>query len=233
MVPTSNLTPTPDIPCPKSPGDEQASSSVSETDEFFIRNTMKSDPRQGMELLYLRYYKPLCTHAIKFVRSRQVAEDMVSDLFYQFYTGQLYKKIHTSYRAYLFRAIRNKGYNYIRWELDRNATLPEDQLSYVPEYQQPDMITQYEELYQDVEKAIDQLPHQRRRIYLQFQFEGKPVKDIASELAISPRTVEVQIYRARQAVRQLIRDKWLIPCGLLLCGAAGLVANLIESFISL
>jgi RNA polymerase sigma factor (sigma-70 family) len=179
-------------------------------DELFIRNTMSQDPRQGMELLYLRYYQPLCTHAVKFVRSRQIAEDLVSDIFCQFYCKKIFQLITTSYRAYLFTTVRNQGYNYIKWELARNTPLEDGHILNMPECQQPDMITQYEDLYQDVENAINSLPYQRRGIYLQFHFEGKALKQIAQELDLSVRTVEVQVYRARQTIRKMIKDKWLL-----------------------
>ena len=181
-----------------------------DNDELFIQKTLETNPELGVELLYRRYYQPLCTHAIKFVGSRQVAEDMVSDLFYDFYTNRIYTTVTPSYASYLFKAIRNKGYNYFRWELGRNISMSDEHPASIPEYQQPDMITQYEELYKEVEKAINSLPHQRREIYLQFQFEGKPVKEIAKVLALSSRTIEAQIYRARIAIRQQIRDKWLM-----------------------
>ncbi len=195
---------------PKSrPGTDDSAAFSSDLDEVFIRKTLISNPEQGMELLYLRYYQPLCTHAVKFVRCRQAAEDIVSDIFYTFYTRRIFEKITDSYRAYLFRAVRNKGYNYLRWELDKNTGLEDDAGFNAPEYQQPDMITQYEELYQDVEKAIELLPYQRKSIYLQFQFEGKPVKEIAKELLLSTRTIETQIYRAKQTIRDYVRSRWL------------------------
>jgi RNA polymerase sigma factor (sigma-70 family) len=184
--------------------------SENQTDEFFIKKTFEVDPEQGVELLFLRYYQPLCTHAVKFVRCRQVAEDIVSETFYTFYTKRLFEQVTSSYRSYLFKAVRNRGYNYLRWELDKNAELEEDQSAHLPEYQQPDMITQYEELYHDLEKAIETLPLQRKSIYLQFQFEGKSVKEIAHALVVSTRTIETQIYRARNAVREHLKAKWLV-----------------------
>lgn len=181
-----------------------------EEDETFIRLTLAQDPAEGMELLFRRYYQPLCTHAVKFVGSRDAAEDLVSDIFYQFYSRQLYLTVATSYRAYLFQSVRNRGYNYLRWELNRKNSLEETADFASPESQQPDAVTQYEELYQDVERAINTLPIQRRKIYLLFQFDGRPAKEIAEEMGLSVRTVEVQIQRARQAIRQLVRDKWFL-----------------------
>jgi RNA polymerase sigma-70 factor (family 1) len=179
-------------------------------DEIFIRKAIEHNSEKGFELLYVRYYQRLCSHAVRFVTSRQVAEDIVSEVFFQFYNQKLYLEVTTSYRAYLYKAVRNRGYNFIRWELDRNIQIFEDHAGSLPEYQQPDMITQYEELYQDLEKAIETLPIQRRGIYIQFQFEGKSLKEIAGERNVSTRTVEVQIYRARQAIRKIIKSKWLL-----------------------
>lgn len=54
--------------------------------EMLIRLAFESDPRAGCELLYRHYYQALCSHAIRFVYSRSIAEDLVSDVLCQFYT---------------------------------------------------------------------------------------------------------------------------------------------------
>lgn len=179
-------------------------------DELFIRTALLDTPELGVELLYRRYYQPLCTHAVRFVGSRQVAEDLVSDVFYQFYSNEVFRQITTSYRAYLYKTVRNRAYNYLRWELSRKAPLDEFRETQASSVAQPDDITQYEELYQDVDGAIQSLPIQRRKIYLMHRFEGRKCQEIADELALSVRTVEVQVYRATQAIRQLLKDKWLL-----------------------
>lgn len=178
--------------------------------EFFIRATLMENHQLGTELLFNRYYAVLCKHAMRFVGSRQVAEDLVGDLFYRFYSERIFERVTTSYRAYLFRAVRNHGYNHLKWEAARNIPMTEDFDLSAAEGQQPDHITQYEELYQDLDKVIGDLPVQRRNIYMQFHFEGKSQKEIAAGLGISTRTVEVQIYRAQQTIRALLRNKWFI-----------------------
>lgn len=179
-------------------------------DELFLRATLLENHQLGTELLYNRYYQVLCNHASRFVGSREEAQDIVSDIFYQFYSRRIFERITTSYRAYLFRAVRNHGFNHLRWEASRKVPMDEKYDPLDVEGQQPDHITQYEELYQDLEKIIGDLPVQRRNIYMQFHFEGKSQKEIAEQLGISCRTVEVQIYRARQTVRSLIKRKWFI-----------------------
>ncbi|PWJ55940.1 RNA polymerase sigma-70 factor (ECF subfamily) [Dyadobacter jejuensis] len=179
-------------------------------DELFIRKSILENPQKGVELLFARYYQVLCTHAIKFVGSRAIAEDLVSELFLQFYANRTFEKIDTSYRAYLFKTVRNRGYNYLKWEAGKQISLQDDFEVLDSEHRQPDQITQYEELYQDYEKAVNSLPLSRRNIYLLFHTDGKSIKEIAAKLNISVRTVDTQIYRASQAIREIIRNKWFL-----------------------
>lgn len=184
-------------------------------DEFFIRKTLETDPRLGVELLFKRYYQPLCTHAVKFVGSREVAEDLVAELFYQFYSTDAFRNITSSYRLYLLKAVRNRAYNYLKWELRRNVDLDEAQHLASTDEAGPEGASQFEELYQDVEKAISTLPVECRRIFLLKRFEGKKAQEIADDLKLSVRTVETQLYRANQQIRALLKDKWPLVFALL------------------
>jgi RNA polymerase sigma-70 factor (family 1) len=178
-------------------------------DEVFIRKTMDSHPILGVELLYRRYFQPLCSHAVRYVGARAVAEDLVSEVFCQFYSGQVFQTISTSYRVYLYRTVRNRAFNYLKRELRRAESLEVAREVSLPEEQQPDTISQYEELYQDVDRAINTLPVERRRIFILRRFEGKRYQEIAAELGLSVKTVEVQIYRANRQILALLRAKWL------------------------
>jgi RNA polymerase sigma-70 factor (family 1) len=178
--------------------------------EVFIRQAFKTDPRQGCELLFQHYYQPLCNHAVRLLYSKAIAEDLVSEIFYQFYRQGTYQHITSSYRAYLYKAVRNSVINYVRWEANRSADL-----AACTDYpglacQQPDAITEYEELYQQVEAAINSLPPQRRKVYLLHRFEHKKYAEIAAELQLSVRTVEVQIRKASHFLKELLRSHWLL-----------------------
>ncbi len=178
--------------------------------EFFIRQAFQNDPQLGCELLYRSYFQPLCSHAVRFLYSKSIAEDLVSDIFYQFYLKETYREITTSYRGYLYKTVRHRAYNYLQRESKRMTGLDiaenfSDEVS-----GQPDSITQYEELYQDIEKVISNLPNQQRKIYLLYRFEGKKYAEIAEQLQLSLRTIEVQIRKANHTIRDILKMKGII-----------------------
>ena len=178
--------------------------------ELLIRQAFDVQPNDGMSLLFDHYYPLLCSHAVRFVLSKNIAEDIVSDIFYEFHAQQRYLHITVSYRAFLFTAVRNRSFDYLKSELRRRVPLEDAPLIVVKTEQLPDAITQYEELYQDFQKAINAMPLKRKQIYLMHRFEGKKYQEISTELAVSLRTVETHIYQGVKQIREILQDKWLV-----------------------
>lgn len=191
------------------PGDFQRPPTVLDA-ERLIHKAFGQNPEAGIALLFQHYYQPLCSHVVRFVSSKEIAEDIVSDIFYEFHAGQVYRTVTTSYRAFLFTAVRNRAFDYVRAEMKRSTSLDQAERLSFPIEQQPDSVTQFEELYHDVEKAIDAMPVKQRMVYVMHRFEGRKYGEIATELNLSLRTVEVHMYRAIHHVRAFLKDKWLI-----------------------
>ena len=185
---------------------------IFETDlsEKLIQQACQASADEGIQRLFHCYHALLCNHAVRFVTSRAIAEDIVSDIFYEFHVRQLHQTITTSYRAYLFASVRNRAFDYVRREVRYNAPLEQADHVSLPSAQEPDSITHYEDLYRDVEIAIDAMPVKRRQIYLMHRFEGKKTLEISGELGVSIRTVEAHLYQALRQMREQLRSKWFL-----------------------
>jgi RNA polymerase sigma-70 factor (ECF subfamily) len=182
--------------------------------ELFLRKAFEEDPRKGFELLFRQYYTPLCSHAVRFVYSRQLAEDLVSEVFYQFYRSEAYQKIHSSYISYLFTAVRNEAYTHLRKEFGKTDSIESATENHLQSNQpQPDSETHFNNLFLAVNEAVSQLPAQCRRVFLLSRFENKKYNEIAAELQISPKTVEVHMSKALKHLRLALREEW----SMLLC----------------
>lgn len=184
--------------------------------EVFIRQAFDRSVREGYELLFRRYYRPLCNHAVRFVQSKEQAEDLVCEVFSNFWKGQLHLHITTSMRAYLFRALRNRIYNHLRDELTHLST--DDTTISLTEPEDPQQILQFTELYAKVQTVIKALPPQCQRVFLMSRFENKKHREIADELSISQKAVEMHITKALHQFRSALFTTitFLILWGLLI-----------------
>ncbi|TDE18273.1 RNA polymerase sigma-70 factor [Dyadobacter psychrotolerans] len=177
--------------------------------ELFIRLAFKENAKKGCELLFRRYHKALCSHAVRFVYSREIAEDLVSDVFCKFWKTRSFESVTTSFRYYLFRSVRNEAYNYLRLEFKKMENIEAAELQESSRSQQPDNIAQYEDMLKMVEVIVETLPTQCRKIFLMNRFEGKKYQEIADELGISIKTVEVHIGKALGTMRNGLREHWI------------------------
>ncbi|GAA4434887.1 hypothetical protein GCM10023091_10460 [Ravibacter arvi] len=201
----------PEGPFPGRPPHTADSEKLTELEsELIIRKALESDTAKGIELLFRWYYGPLCSHAVRYVSSREIAEDIVSDAFYQFHSEEIFRKVKTSYRAYLFTSVRYRAFDYVRAEMSRSTSLQQAEYMAIGEDQQPDSLTQFEDLYHDVLRAIHDLPVKRREVYIKHRFEGKKYQEIAREMSLSLRTVETHMYQAIHQVRKFLTDRWLV-----------------------
>lgn len=178
-------------------------------DEQLLRRQFADDPKKGCELLFRRYYANLCNHAVRFVYAREVAEDIVSEVFANFWHSRVFDQITTSYRAYLYKAVRNRAYNYVQWELKRT-----DPIESVPPLSpdlspEPDAVLHYHELSRKIERVIQELPPRCRRAFVLKRIEGKTYAEIATEMQLAPKSVESLVSRALTRLRQALKDDWL------------------------
>lgn len=169
--------------------------------ELFIKKAFETNPELGAELLFKTYYQALCTHTVRYVYSKEVAEDLVCDVFYTFWNNQSYKNVTTSYRAYLFRSVRNRAFNYLSNELKRNDSIETASNYEASSSDLPQQMMQFEELYHQIDAIVESLPAQCRRVFLMNRFEGKKPKEIAEDLKISIRTVETHIQKALNTLK--------------------------------
>lgn len=174
-------------------------------DEFLIRQTFAQDARRGYELLFRRYYRTLCSHAVRFVHSRTIAEDLVSEVFFSFWKNQVHQQITASYQSYLYASVRKRAYSHLRAEFQLESLPVEYDTLGAEDATDPEQLLEYTELYQRIEETVRLLPPQCQRVFVMSRFEGKKHREIADELKISPKTIEAHLNRALSQLRRTLQ----------------------------
>jgi len=192
--------------------------------ELFIRHAFTGDPSTGCELLFKSYYGVLCSYAVRFVYSKEVAEDIVGEVFYRFWEKEVFTYITTSYRAYLFSAVRNSALNYVKKEFvlrPVHYTAATDASNTPPD---PFNILQAEELKKIIERTVHALSRKCQLVFLMNRVEGKKYTEIAAELNISVKAVEAHISKALDILRKVLQKEYAEM--VILCILTGIVSLL-------
>jgi RNA polymerase sigma-70 factor (ECF subfamily) len=154
------------------------------------------------EKLFKSQYSKLCSYANLFLNDPDAAEDVVQEVFFKLWKNREELSITTTLKSYLFRAVRNGCMNVIEHLTVRDAykaVNEEDIKNYEAHHVDEAIVT---ELEQRIRESIDQLPTERRKIFILSRFEGLKYREIADQLNISVKTVENQMYQALRFLRE-------------------------------
>src|SRR4051794_26655867 len=64
--------------------------------------------------LFTHHYRSLCNYAMRVVITREIAEEVVSDVFVKLWKNREQIEVHTSFQAYIYRAVRNQALDYLK-----------------------------------------------------------------------------------------------------------------------
>ena len=146
--------------------------------------------QKHIELLFKRYYRPLCLYALHFVGETDVAEDIVQEAFVALWELQADVR---EPKSYLFASVRN---GCISWLRQRNR-VADTSLEAIPEEELESRADEEARLW----SAIDALPRRRRQIFLLAKRDGLKYEEIAARLGISVHTVRNQMSKALAALK--------------------------------
>jgi RNA polymerase sigma-70 factor (family 1) len=163
----------------------------------------------AFEALFKKYYTALCIHAYDFVNRHELAEEIVQDTFMKVWERFHELEIQTSEKAYLYKAVQNNCFNFIKQDrvrLQYGEALQQQleariALLSLPSEHSPIDKLLHLELEQLTEQAIERLPAQCRDIFRLSRFEQLSYPEIALKLGLSVNTVKTQMARALQKLR--------------------------------
>ena len=173
--------------------------------EHLLDRVIRDNDPCAFESLFNMMYRPLCRFCLRIVRVREVAEEVVSDVFHTIWQNRDRIEV-TSHRSYLYTAVRNRGLDYLR-SLSRMTPFCDLQMASHVAVDLPDsheLITR-EELDALIRKSIAALPDQRQLIFRMSREDGLKYREIAQRLNISVKTVETQMGRALRHLNQSVR----------------------------
>lgn len=160
--------------------------------------------RDGDEAVYetlFRTFAPgLCSFLTRYVGERAIAEELVQDVFLSLWNHRATVHITGSVQGYLFAAARNRALNYI----DHERVADRFRVATLTRMSAADASVQGEaECFAalEMQDALEQLPARCRLVFSLQRNHGMSYGEVASALAISVKTVEVQMGRALKTLR--------------------------------
>ncbi len=183
----------------------------------YYMDTISDFKKANFESLYKELQPRLYAYSRKFIDDPETARDLVQDAFIKLWEDIDMAAIHTSIAAYLRKTVHNLCLLHLRsqqihqrFENYTAFKLKEAELNFFsPDYGVYTSIF-LKDMEEIIDKCIENLTPQSRRIFEMSRIKGMSYAEIADELGISVRTVENQVYRALVIMRVELQDYFLV-----------------------
>jgi RNA polymerase sigma-70 factor, ECF subfamily len=153
------------------------------------------------EKFFKEKYRPLCLVACRYVKNIETAEEIVQDVFVRLWEKRDQINVRGPVQAYVTISVKNNCLNYLKHESIVNTfEKSEIQRIYLDPSENEDEISDFE-LETAIINAIEELPPQRKKIFILSRTEGLKYTEIAEKMGLSVKTIEAQMGKALKHLR--------------------------------
>jgi RNA polymerase sigma-70 factor (ECF subfamily) len=173
---------------------------------FLQMRIAQFEDQKAYEELYVSLYKYLYNFAWSFIKSKQLAEEIVSDVFIKVWQKRKTIESIDNFKVYLYVATKNISLNY----LGKNKTLFYSDIQdlsaeLISTYADPEQLLITSDMMMLINNAIAQLPSRCRLIFQLVKEDKMKCREVAEILQISPKTVENQVTIAVHKIGNAVR----------------------------
>jgi RNA polymerase sigma-70 factor (ECF subfamily) len=167
---------------------------------------VKGGDSEAFSLLVARYQRPILGFVHGLVRDSSMVEDLGQEIFFSAYRsmGNFDERRGVPFSAWLFEIARNCCLSFLR-KTRRMRTVPLDESPEPGDRGKgADDVLEAREQERIIRKSLDRVPEPFRGTLMK-SLSGLTLAEIAGAEKIPPATVKTRLFRARQALRKIMR----------------------------
>ncbi len=174
---------------------------------YLFRRFRKGD-NIAFDKLFKKFYPRLYDFAFKVVRNKEIAEDIVQDIFIRLWEKKENIKP-VNIEGFIFKVLKNQCISYLRnIKIIDNIKLNLNDLTNIEELYRIDFIRDEpyvlveKELQLEIDKIINRLPDRCKEVFILSRLNGLKNREIAHKLGINIKNVERHITKALMIFRK-------------------------------
>ncbi len=181
------------------------------TKVVFELDAFRQGNKEVFNAIYNEFSDMLYHLCMEYLSDETIAEEIVQDTFVKLWDVREGIRDDLSLRNYLYTITKN----YCLMQFRKKQTLIkskkelkyiEMQFNYEAMVAMADDVLQFDELKSRIDEAIEALPDKLKEVFILSRFDELKYKEIAEQLDVSVKTVEVRISKSLSILRNELKD---------------------------
>ena len=177
-------------------------------DSALVERLQKGDV-EAFDLIYDKYSPNLYAFGLKYLRSKDEAEELVQSVFLKLWENYRNLKKELSFKSYLFTIAYNEICKLFRKRNYQKKFIEYTMHEKFQSFTEIENGIDYQSVLKQVQQIVDKLPERQKSIFVKSRYEGKSTKEIAEEVGLSPGTVDNYISEALKFIRRRLQNESL------------------------
>lgn len=171
---------------------------------------LRDGKAEALTEIFRRYWRDLYQSAFQKLRSHELAEEIVQDLFMELWDkrdrliAHALEELHLP--SYLSRAVKNKVLNHIRKQVYDQKYWEYCKLHLPASENSAHQLAEYNDLEDQLHTALDQLSDKTKEIFVLHKLKGVPVVQISRKLKLSEKAVGYHLTKSVKELKVHLRD---------------------------
>ena len=167
--------------------------------------------REALRGIYEKYKDDLVTLAAALLTDKNLAEDVVHDVFVSFIGSARKFRLTGSLKGYLATCVANNARNRIKASQRRNGMALDDANPAAADSNNPEHRAIFGENLGRLSYALGQLPYEQREVLILHSYSGMKFRKIAARQKVSINTVQGRYRYAMDKLRSMLNGDPLHP----------------------
>ena len=172
--------------------------------ELFVR--MAEGDQAAFTKIFDHYEPRIYPFVLKITRSELSAEEIVQELFIKLWTNRAAAKKIENPRSYIFRMATNRTTNYLKTMARQVRIVEKATGQVVIERNVTEEMVDLKETEELINKALQQLPEQQKKVYILSRREGLNADEIATKMNLSSKTVKNHLTEALHTIKERLQN---------------------------
>lgn len=177
-------------------------------EEIFIRQ-INEKREEAFHELFHRFYNYLVVFAFRRVQQKEVAEDIVQEVFVSVWEGEKEFNSYYGFKAFLYEAVSHRCLDYLKHlKVEKRYAA-----SVLKEWEEKDVGDELgmveEEMYRELHLAVQELPERCRAVF-ELYLQGKKNEEIAGLLTLSVLTVKTHKTHAARYLKKRLGEIYFL-----------------------